>query len=85
MWIWQNSCWPQFSYNMAEVVPVLEEVVRAVAPLNLLAAELDQKRRLQLESKVLLKRRYRPPKSRERCWIENRYDPVLLIVWGWGK
>lgn len=54
MWIWQNSCWPQFSYNMAEVVPVLEEVVRAVAPLNLLAAELDQKRRLQLESKVLL-------------------------------
>lgn len=54
MWIWQNSRWPEFSYNMTEIVPVLEEVVRSVAPLSLLADELDQTRKLELESRILL-------------------------------
>ncbi len=54
MWIWQHGEWPEFRYNMAEVVPLLEDAVRAVAPLNLLSAELEPEKRLHLESRILL-------------------------------
>ncbi|TXL22500.1 cell filamentation protein Fic [Methylococcaceae bacterium HT2] len=54
MWIWQNEHWPDFRYDLTEVTPILEETVRAVAPLALLSKELDLDKQLELESRVLL-------------------------------
>ncbi|NOR81295.1 MAG: DUF4172 domain-containing protein [Methyloprofundus sp.] len=54
MWIWQNESWPDFRYDLTTVTPVLEETVRAVAPLALLSKELDLNKQLELESQVLL-------------------------------
>ncbi|SEH07358.1 DUF4172 domain-containing protein [Candidatus Venteria ishoeyi] len=54
MWIWQQTNWPDFSYQAALILPALENVVKSVAPLTLLATELDEKQRLTLESQVLL-------------------------------
>jgi len=53
-WIWQQQRWPQFEYQADQVLPELEELLRTVAPLELLASELDQDKQLNLESLVLL-------------------------------
>ncbi|MCF6345554.1 MAG: DUF4172 domain-containing protein [Thiomicrorhabdus sp.] len=52
-WIWQQVDWPNFSYQLARVLPELEAVLRVVAPLSLLASELEENRRLNLELLVL--------------------------------
>jgi Fic family protein len=53
MWIWQQKNWPEFSYRSEEILPVLEETVKAVAPLALLAHELEQGKQLYFESQIL--------------------------------
>jgi len=53
-WIWTKPAWPNFSYNADVVMPELENVVKSVAPLNLLAVELNQDKQLTLESLILL-------------------------------
>ncbi len=53
-WIWQQDNWPEFSYQIEHILPELETLLRAVAPLQLLASELDQDKHLDLESLVLL-------------------------------
>ena len=53
-WIWQNNNWPKFSFQAETIMPELENVVRAVTPLNILASELNQEKQLTLESLVLL-------------------------------
>lgn len=53
-WIWQQNSWPNFNYQLEMVLPELENLLRVVAPLELLAAELDQDKQLKLESVVLL-------------------------------
>lgn len=54
MWIWENKSWPDFHYDLTKITPVLEETVRAVAPLVLLSNELDSTKQLELESHILL-------------------------------
>ena len=54
MWIWQQENWPEFEFDSNKVLPILEEAVRAVSPLVLLANELDLHKQLELESQVLL-------------------------------
>ncbi len=54
MWIWQQTNWPNFDYDADLVMPVLSEVISHVAPLILLTNELDQDKKLALESKSLL-------------------------------
>lgn len=54
MWIWQQNNWPNFKYNTETILPVLSDVMRCIAPLTLLANELDAEKKLQLESKLLL-------------------------------
>ncbi|MBT4733326.1 Fic family protein [Candidatus Woesearchaeota archaeon] len=54
MWIWQQNDWPNFEYDSEVVMPVLSDVISNVAPLVLLANELDQDKKLMLESKLLL-------------------------------
>ncbi len=54
MWIWQQSNWPNFKYDAEMVMPILSDVISNVAPLILLANELDQDKKLTLESKLLL-------------------------------
>lgn len=54
MWIWQQNNWPNFEYNAEIVMPALSDAVGHVAPLMLLANELDQDKKLALESKSLL-------------------------------
>lgn len=53
MWIWQQKNWAEFSYRSNEILPVLEKTVKAVAPLVLLACELEQEKQLQFESQIL--------------------------------
>jgi Fic family protein len=53
-WIWQQDNWPNFSYQLELILPELETLLRATAPLELLASELDQDKQLDLESLVLL-------------------------------
>jgi len=54
MWIWQQNNWPSFEYDAEIVMPVLSETISHVAPLILLTNELDQFKKLALESKSLL-------------------------------
>ena len=54
MWIWQQSDWPNFEYDSEVVMPALSEAISHVSPLMLLANELDQDKKLTLESKSLL-------------------------------
>ena len=54
MWVWQQENWPEFEFDSNRVLSVMEEAVRAVSPLVLLAKELDQHKQLELESLVLL-------------------------------
>jgi len=54
MWIWQQADWPNFTYSIKEILPVLEETLSTVSPLVLLTNELDPAKRLQLESQALL-------------------------------
>ncbi len=54
MWIWENKNWPKFEYDLQLVMPYLEQTVRNIAPLATLANQLDENKRLQLESQVLL-------------------------------
>lgn len=54
MWIWQQGNWPNFEYDSEVVMPTLSDVISNVAPLALLANELDQDKKLALESKLLL-------------------------------
>jgi Fic family protein len=54
MWIWQQKNWPNFEFNAEIVLPVLSNVISHVSPLMLLANELDQDKKLALESKSLL-------------------------------
>lgn len=54
MWIWQQTDWPNFKYHIDEILPVLEKTIRQVAPLSLLAQELDETKQFELESKILL-------------------------------
>jgi len=53
-WIWQHPNWPNFSYQLEQILPGLERLLRTVAPLELLASQLDQDKQLNLESLVLL-------------------------------
>jgi Fic family protein len=54
MWIWQQGNWPNFEYDAEIVMPALSDAISHVAPLMLLANELDQDKKLALESKSLL-------------------------------
>lgn len=54
MWIWQQNNWPHFEYDAEAIMPVLSDAISHVAPLMLLANELDQDKKLALESKSLL-------------------------------
>lgn len=54
MWIWQQENWPQLTFKPEKVWPIVEQVVRTVAPLNHLAQQLDESKRLTLESQILL-------------------------------
>jgi len=54
MWIWQQSNWPNFEYDAEIVMLALSDAISHVAPLMLLANELDQDKKLALESKSLL-------------------------------
>ena len=54
MWIWQQSNWPKFEYDAEIVMLALSDAISHVAPLMLLANELDQDKKLALESKSLL-------------------------------
>jgi len=54
MWIWQQNNWPNFEYDAEIVLPLLSDAISHVAPLMLLANELDQEKKLVLESKSLL-------------------------------
>jgi Fic family protein len=53
-WIWTKPAWPHFSFEAEQVMPELEKVILTVAPLNLLAVELNQEKQLTLESLILL-------------------------------
>lgn len=53
-WIWQQNSWPNFHYQIESIVPELEALLRSIAPLGLLASELDQDKQLNLESIILL-------------------------------
>ncbi|MBE9527373.1 MAG: DUF4172 domain-containing protein, partial [Proteobacteria bacterium] len=53
-WIWQDNNWPDFQYDAQAVMPVLEQTVRSVSPLCILAKNLSQDKQLQLESEILL-------------------------------
>jgi len=53
-WIWQHKKWPEFNFQAETIMAELENVIRTVAPLNLLASELNQEKQLTLESLVLL-------------------------------
>ena len=53
-WIWQQNSWPNFAYQIEQILPELEALLRTVAPLELLASELDQDKQLNLESLILL-------------------------------
>lgn len=53
-WIWQIQAWPLFTFQADLVLPYLEQVMRVVSPLSLLASELDNNKQLTLESQVLL-------------------------------
>jgi Fic family protein len=54
MWIWQQNNWPNFKFNIEIILPVLADTVSYVSPLTLLTNELDQDKKLVLESKLLL-------------------------------
>ena len=54
MWIWQQNNWPHFEYDAEAIMPALSDAISHVAPLMLLANELDQDKKLALESKSLL-------------------------------
>jgi len=54
MWIWQQSNWPNFEYDAEVIMPALSDAIGHVSPLMLLANELDQDKKLALESKSLL-------------------------------
>lgn len=54
MWIWQNTSWPNFQYDLTKITPVLEETIRTVTPLTLLSKELSSTKKLELESYILL-------------------------------
>lgn len=54
MWIWQQNDWPNFKYQTDDILSALEKTISSVAPLVLLADELDQTKQLELESQVLL-------------------------------
>lgn len=53
-WIWQQRGWPSFEYQLEAILPELERLLRVIAPLELLASELEQDKQLNLESLVLL-------------------------------
>ncbi|SFV52654.1 Fic family protein [hydrothermal vent metagenome] len=54
MWIWQQDNWTDFKYNTDAILPILSDVMHSIAPLTLLANELEAEKKLQLESKLLL-------------------------------
>jgi len=54
MWIWQQNNWPHFEYDAEIVMLALSDAISHVSPLMLLANELDQDKKLALESKSLL-------------------------------
>lgn len=54
MWVWQQTNWPQLSYDAASVLPHLERCVQQIAPLKVLANSLALEQRLDWESAVLL-------------------------------
>jgi len=54
MWIWQQGNWPNFKYDAEMVMPALTDAISHISPLILLADELDQDKKLALESKSLL-------------------------------
>ena len=53
-WIWQQTDWPNFEYQLEVILPELENLLRTIAPLELLASELGQDKQLNLESLILL-------------------------------
>ncbi|NQY27551.1 MAG: Fic family protein [Piscirickettsiaceae bacterium] len=53
-WIWQQTDWPNFEYQLEIILPELEILLRTIAPLELLASELGQDKQLNLESLILL-------------------------------
>ncbi|MFW5426875.1 MAG: Fic family protein [Methylophagaceae bacterium] len=53
-WIWQQTSWTNFTYQIEQILPKLEVLLRTIAPLELLASELEQDKQLNLESLVLL-------------------------------
>lgn len=53
-WIWKQKTWPKLGYQADLVLSELENVTRAVSPLNALAIELNQEKQLTLESLILL-------------------------------
>ena len=54
MWIWQQQDWPQFRYDSNKILSSLEKTVKAVAPLSVLAQEINQDKQLDFESQILL-------------------------------
>jgi Fic family protein len=54
MWIWEQQTWPNFEYDLDKILPSLERAVRNISPLMTLANQLDETKRLQLESQVML-------------------------------
>ena len=54
MWIWQQPNWPKFEYNTELVLPALSELIATISPLIFLANELDEDKKLYLESQSLL-------------------------------
>lgn len=54
MWIWQQQNWPNFVYDDAAIVAVLERCIQAVAPLKQLSMVLTNEQRLDWEAAILL-------------------------------
>ncbi|MCJ8268837.1 MAG: DUF4172 domain-containing protein, partial [Psychrosphaera sp.] len=53
-WIWQQSDWPNFSYDEKAVMPALERCIQMVAPLKKVATVLTEHQRLDWEAAILL-------------------------------
>lgn len=54
MWIWEDKSWPNFTYDNAVILPVVEKCIQAVSPLKQLSKMLTLDQRLDWEAAVLL-------------------------------
>jgi Fic family protein len=53
-WIWQNKNWQNFDVDYSIFESQIQEIVKITTPLNILAANLETNKKLQLNEKIIL-------------------------------